>query len=81
MAKKLLVRDPENAERVFTTAVHGFDFHLAQGEVKEVNEAEMKLLKQKAPYLEFSSPDVKGVTVFGKAVEKESKKLGKKSKK
>jgi len=51
--KKYLVRDPENADRVYTEATHGFNFTLESTKVEEVDESTMKLLKKASPFLEF----------------------------
>ena len=65
MAKKYLVRDPEDMDRVYTKAVHGFDFVLEHGKVEEVNEDEMGLLKKASPFLAFEEMKEKEDMVFG----------------
>jgi len=73
---KYLVKDPEDQDRIYTVATHGFDFELHKGKTEEVNEAEMKLLKKVSPYLEFEKVKVsKEEKVFGRPI-----KLGKKVK-
>jgi hypothetical protein len=64
--KQYLVRDPEDADRIYTKEVHGFNFELKKGEVETVNEAEMKLLKAASPFLSFEEvTSATEATVFG----------------
>lgn len=51
--KQYRVLDPEDADRVYTKAVHGFDFKAEKGKAEIVDEATMKLLKQASSFLEF----------------------------
>ena len=51
--KRYRVIDPEDADRIYTVAVHGFDFSAKKGEVEEVDENLMKLLKKASPFLSF----------------------------
>ena len=67
MSKKYLVNDPEDADRIYTKAVHGFDFKLSKGKTEEVNAKELALLKAVSPFLTFTEikKDKEEETVFG----------------
>ena len=68
--KRYFVNDPENADRIYTEAVHGFNFTLEHDKTEEVSEAEMKLLKKASPFLTFTEVKKeaeKEDMVFGRA--------------
>lgn len=64
--KKYIVYDPEGNERIFTRAVHGFDFRILPRERKEINKQEADYLREHYPYLVVE--ELEGETMFGQAV-------------
>lgn len=51
--KTYLVIDPDNADRVYTKEIHGFNLTLTSGKVEAVSAEMMELLKKASSFLKF----------------------------